>query len=144
MPPGYLPEFTELTIRNAATCDGLWGFTWWCSHDLDPRLKGFAKLEYDLGLLDTANRVKPCGQMFSKLIREFSRNPPEPLHRPVALVISNDLLPDKPYPPNWAIAKPFMDLIASGVRPAMVLDDRLKDVAYLDQRGIKEFVRIRK
>lgn len=144
MPSSYLPEFTEQTIRNAATCGGVWGFTWWCSHDLDPRLKGFAKLEYDLGLLDRENRVKPCGLMLSKLIREFRRSPPEILPRPAALVISNDLLPDKPYPPNWGFAKTYMDLIASGVRPAIVPEDRLKDVAYLAQRGITELVRIRR
>lgn len=143
MPAGYIPEFAERTIRNAATCAGLWGFTWWSSHNLNPRLKGFAKLEYDLGLLDNANRVKPAGQLVAKLIREFHHRPPEILPRPVALVISDQLLSARPYPPQWTIAKPFMDLIAQGVRPAIVLENRLKDAQYLKSRGITEFVRVK-
>ncbi len=143
MPTSYLPEFAEQTIRNAATCANVWGFTWWSSHDLDPRLKGFAKLEYDLGLLDTANRVKPAGKALSRLIREFRQRPPEVIPRPVALVISDDLLSAKPYPPDWGIAKPYMDLVAHGVRPAVVLEARLEDASYLKERGIKELVRIK-
>jgi hypothetical protein len=143
MPASYIPEFTEHTIRNAATCAGVWGFTWWSSHDLNPRLKGFSKLEYDLGLLDSANRVKPSGQLVSKLIREFHRQMPEVLPRPVALVISNGLLSTRPYPPDWKVAKPYMDLIAQGVRPAIVLESRLQDATYLKARGIKEFVWIK-
>lgn len=143
MPADYLPEFAERTIRHAAACAGLWGFTWWCSHDLNPRLKGFAKLEYDLGLLDASNRVKPAGRLVSKLIKEFRRRPPEVLPRPVALVISDRLLSDKPYPPQWALAKPYMDLIAEGLRPAVVLESRAEDQAYLQARGITELVRIK-
>ena len=143
MPAAYVPEFAERTVRNAAACEGLWGFTWWCSHDLNPRLKGFAKLEYDLGLLDADNRVKPAGRLVAKLAGEFRRRPPEPLTRPVALVVSDEMLSAKPYPPQWAMAKPFMDLVALGVRPAIVLESRLGDAAYLAARGIKEFVRVK-
>ena len=143
MPADYVPEFAERTIRNAATCAGLWGFTWWSSHDLNPRLKGFAKLEYDLGLLDHENRVKPSGRRVSNLIREFRRQPPAILPRQVALVISDGLLSATPYPPQWTLAKPYMDLISQGVRPAIVLESRLKDDAYLKARGITEFVRIK-
>jgi len=143
MPGSYIPEFAEQTIRHAATCAGVWGFTWWSSHDLNPRLKGFAKLEYDLGLLDSDNRVKPSGQRVAKLIGEFHREPPEILPRPVALVISNDMLSTKPYPPDWKIAKPYMDLLAKGVRAAILLESRLEDTGYLKARGIKEFVRIK-
>jgi hypothetical protein len=143
MPVAYIPEFAERTIRNAATCAGLWGFTWWSSHDLNPRLKGFAKLEYDLGLLDSANRVKPAGRLMSKLIGEFRSRPPEVLPRPVALVVSDEMLSSKPYPPQWTVAKPYMDLVAQGVRPAVVLESRLNDAAYLRARGITEFVRIK-
>lgn len=144
MPASYVPEFAERTIRNAASCAGVWGFTWWSSHDLNPRLKGFAKLEYDLGLLDYENRVKPAGRLVSKLIREFRTRPPEILPRPAALVISDDMLSVKPYPPDWTIAKAYMDLIAQGVRPAVVLESRLKDAAYLEARGIRELVRIKR
>ena len=144
MPAGYIPEFAERTIRNAAACAGVWGFTWWSSHDLNPRLKGFAKLEYDLGLLDYENRVKPAGRLVSKLIREFRTRPPEILPRPAALVISDDLLSAKPYPPDWTIAKAYMDLIAKGVRPAIVLEGRLQDAAYLEARGIKELLRFKR
>jgi endo-1,4-beta-mannosidase len=143
MPADFIPEFAEQTIRNAATCAGVWGFTWWCSHDLDPRLKGFAKLEYDLGLLDSSNRVKPAGRLVSKLIAEFRRRPPAAVPRPVALVITDELFSDKPYPPQWTVAKPYMDLVAKGVRPAVVLKSRLDDAAYLKERGITEFVEVK-
>lgn len=144
MPASYIPEFAERTIRNAASCAGVWGFTWWSSHDLNPRLKGFARLEYDLGLLDYENRVKPAARTVSKLIREFRANPPAILPRPAALVISDDLLSAKPYPPDWTVAKAYMDLIARGVRPAIVLERRLDDAAYLEARGIRELVRIKR
>jgi hypothetical protein len=144
MPAAYIPEFAERTIRNAAACAGVWGFTWWSSHDLNPRLKGFAKLEYDLGLLDFANRVKPAGRLVAKLIREFRRRPPEVIPRPSALVISDDLLPDKPYPPDWTVARAYMDLVAEGVRPAIVLEGRLQDAGYLKARGIAELLRIKR
>lgn len=143
MPADFIPEFAAQTIRNAVTCAGVWGFTWWCSHDLNPRLKGFAKLEYDLGLLDAANRVKPAGQVIARLIRELRQRPPAALARPVALVIADELFTPKPYPPQWTVAKPYMDLIAKGVRPAIVLESRLKDAPYLKARGITDFVRVK-
>ena len=143
MPAGYIPEFAEQTIRNAATCAGVWGFTWWSSHDLSPRLKGFAKLEYDLGLLDAENRVKPSGRLISKLVHEFRQRPPQILPRPAALVISDDLFSAKPYPPDWKVAKAYMDFVAEGVRPAVVLAERAKDAAYLKARGITELLKIK-
>jgi endo-1,4-beta-mannosidase len=143
MPASYIKEFAEQTIRNAASCASVWGFTWWCSHDLNPRLKGFASLEYSLGLLDRDNHVKPSGELISKLIREFRDRPPEVIPRPVAVVISDEMFSMKAYPPDWKVGKAYMDLVATGVRPAIVLENRLKDTEYLNARGIKELVHVK-
>ena len=36
--------------------------TWWCSHDLDPKLADFPQVEYDLGIFDYKGNLKPTGQ----------------------------------------------------------------------------------
>jgi DeoR family transcriptional regulator, aga operon transcriptional repressor len=36
MPEQYIPTYADALIRNAASCGHIWGFTWWCSHDIDP------------------------------------------------------------------------------------------------------------
>lgn len=41
-----IPEFAERAVRAAASCSNLWGFTWWCSHDIDPVFGGFWSIEY--------------------------------------------------------------------------------------------------
>jgi hypothetical protein len=141
MPANYIPEFASETIRNASTCEGLWGFTWWSSHDLNKSLKGFATLEYDLGLLNSMNHVKPAGQMIAKIVAEFRAHPPQHFTRHVALVISDHMFASKTYAPDWTVPKRFMDLVQQGVKPSIILESRIQDAVYVKQRGITEFVR---
>lgn len=68
VPPQDGPDFLERTIRHAATVPGLWGITWWCSHDVSRGLADFPQLEYDLGLF-TADRVpKPIAHRLAELV----------------------------------------------------------------------------
>ena len=139
MPEGDIPPFAEATIRNAATCANLWGFTWWCSRDLNPGLSGFAPLEYDLGLLDHRNRVKPVGKKVAQIAGELANAPPTPAERSVALVLSDDdVFMREGHNPGWHFGPPYMALIAQGVRPSVVLASKASDSAYLAARGIKE------
>ena len=62
-------ELVVQVLTATATVENLWGITWWCSHDIERRLDGFAELEYDLGLLTVNNDVKPVGEQFRKMIQ---------------------------------------------------------------------------
>jgi hypothetical protein len=143
MPEEYIPEYATALLRNATSCGGIWGFTWWCSHDIDPSIKGFQSLEYTLGVFDIKNRVKPIGRTLAKLAEEMRRNPPEPLKRSVALVIPDKEFPWQGHLPGWVIAKQFMDMIEKNRRPTIILESRAKDDSYLQARGIEELVQVK-
>lgn len=65
---------------------------------------------------------------------EFDHTPPEPLARPTALVLPDDLVPWTPF------FEPYMRLIDKGVRPAVVLASRSTDKAYLASRDIDRLI----
>lgn len=90
-----IPVFLEKAVR-VAIGGGICWLTWWCSHDIRPEFE-FDPLEYDLGLLNTENRIKPAGLAFQKLAREFSG---EPVSIPTGL-----RLPDLPKPEDEATWK---------------------------------------
>ncbi len=73
----------------AAIDSGVSWFTYWDSHDLDPKFK-FNSLEYKLGVLTNDGRVKPQGKVFQQLANAyrgkavtFSKRPiaPPPVNR---------------------------------------------------------------
>ena len=140
MPAGYLPEFMEHVVTSVAGTGKAWGITWWCSHDIDPAVGGFASLEYTLGLLDLDNKPKPMGRKFRELARELRRNPPTVVPRRLALVIPDHGLSQKNWPPDWTYGRAFMSLVARGDSPAIVLESRAHDQEYLRARGIEELV----
>ena len=140
MPESYKPEFMQHSIHNVAATGKAWGVTWWCSHDIDPAIKDFSDYEYGLGLLDLNNRPKPMGLKLASLISEFQRTPPQPAPRTSALVIPDRGLSAEPWPPDWTYATPYMQLIAKGKLPAIVLESRAHDTAYLQARGITELI----
>ena len=112
---------------------GLWGVTWWCSHDIDRSLKGFDELEYDLGLITARNEVKPLGALLRDVIAAVRCGEAGgAVPRPVALVLPDAALPDLTF------ADEFFALIDSGLRPSIVLASRAGDVDYLAQRDIAE------
>jgi hypothetical protein len=134
MDPALIPQWTEASIRNMASCADLWGITWWSSHEVNQRFTGFNPLEYDLGVYTNDRRVKPIGQTIARLAREFDQAPPEPLARPVALVLPEGLVPWTPF------FEPYMRLIDRGIRPAVVQESRGNDKAYLASRGIDKLI----
>jgi endo-1,4-beta-mannosidase len=140
VPDSYKPEFMEQSVRNMMATGKVWGVTWWCSHDIDPSIRSFDKLEYTLGLLDLNNRPKPAGRKFAELAAEFKRSQPESAPRKTALVIPDRGLSTSAWPPDWKYATPYMNLIDRGVRPAIVLESRAKDTEYLKARGIVDLV----
>ena len=140
MPDSYRPEFMDRTIRNIAATGKAWGITWWGSHDIDPANKSFDPYEYGLGLLDLQNKPKPLGKKFAELVAELKRTPAEIVARKTALVIPERGLSTKAWPPDWKFGKPYMEMINRGVTPAIVLESRAKDEAYLRARGITELV----
>lgn len=140
MPADYMPEFMEHSVRNIAHTGKAWGITWWSSHDVDPSIKGFASLEYGLGLLDLQNKPKPLGRRFAALAAEFRHSPPAITRQKTALLIPDRGLSTKSRPPDWTYAKPYMTLVTRGETPAMVLESRAKDQDYLRERGITDLI----
>lgn len=138
VPAEGLPDFLEQYIRNVMSCPDLWGWTLWASHDIRPAFTGFGSIEYGFGMLDVSNKPTALGTRVAGLIREFRASPPQPAQRATALV-----LPDSMSPTPGAAGQPFVDLIASqGIRPAIVLQSRAGDQAYLQARGITKLITI--
>ncbi|MDO5671348.1 MAG: hypothetical protein Q4G30_00615 [Actinomycetaceae bacterium] len=65
------PAFLDASLRNVEDLAGLWGVTWWCSHDVSRSLADFPELEYSLGLLDSSGKVKGIGQAFAEYIADY-------------------------------------------------------------------------
>ena len=73
MPAADVPKWMEKAV-TASVAGGVSWFTWWASHDVDMRFD-FNAFEYDLGLLTTANQVKPAGRMFKELAHAYAGKP---------------------------------------------------------------------
>ena len=69
MDAATIPAFLEKSV-HASIAGGIAWITWWASHDIQ-EIYQFDPLEYDLGLITVENTVKPAGEMFRKLAREF-------------------------------------------------------------------------
>jgi hypothetical protein len=137
-----IPKFAEQSIAAALSCDQLWGVTWWCSHDIDVAYSDFDLPEYDLGLIDCKNQVKPVGAAVAALIQRVRGQSLSEyvLPRSTALV-----LPDNPFDTDsgftaWDAGTSFMKLIEDGIRPSIVLESRVEDSDYLASRGIQKLV----
>jgi len=137
----YAPsEFMEAMFRNVMATGKALGITWWCSHDIDPSIKDLDLGEKHMGLLDLQNRPKPIGKKLAELVAEFRNSLPAIPRRKTALVIPDQGLSAKPWPPDWKYARQYMNLIKRGVTPAIVLESRAKDADYLRARGITELI----
>ncbi|MGW4164620.1 glycoside hydrolase 5 family protein [Streptomyces sp. NPDC004788] len=142
VPAARAAEFTRSTVAAALDCPGLWGITWWCSHDVDRSLADFPELEYSLGLLTNDRRVKPAGRAFADAVAEArTAGAPAP-PRSTALVVDlpEEVTKRSSCGPGGPHFEAFMRLAADGARPAVVLASRADDPAYLAARGITELV----
>ena len=101
---------------------------------------GFAPLEHDVGLFDTANRCKPAGRRFAELIQSFRKNPPQAAPRSKALILPDDAFSGESSEAAMEFAKQWVSHISNGAGPAIVLQSRSQDKEYLRMRGIGEVI----
>ena len=73
MPERDIPRYIEVSIE-AAIDEGVSWFTWWASHDVSRRFE-FHPFEYDLGLIDSNNRIKPQGRAFRQMAERWRGKP---------------------------------------------------------------------
>ncbi|MGV1006035.1 MAG: glycoside hydrolase 5 family protein, partial [Candidatus Nanopelagicales bacterium] len=83
-PRSVLPEsavipFIEGTVAELADTPGLYGITWWCSHDVSRSLADFPELEYSLGLISEDGRIKPEARALKAAIGALAARQPGPL-----------------------------------------------------------------
>ncbi|MGW8885927.1 glycoside hydrolase 5 family protein [Streptomyces sp. NPDC055749] len=130
-PDASIPDWARTFVRNTLSSSDVWGCTWWGSHDIDRSLTGFDPYEYELGLLTVDNEVKPVGAALAELVAELRREPPHPLTRTTALVLTKGA-------ENMDAADRFFRCIEDGVHPALVTAERAHDEAHLAQRGITQ------
>lgn len=133
-PAADLPAFAEAFVRNTMSSANLWGWTWWASHDVDTAFTGFGSFEYQLGLLTINNEVKPAGERLAQLIPGWRSKPPAPAARSTGLVLTD------PTNAGLDFADHFFALIDQGIAPAIVLQEKTGDSAYLAARGITKLV----
>ncbi|WKK24730.1 glycosyl hydrolase [Streptomyces olivoreticuli] len=148
--PHIAPEraaaFTEATVTNALDCPGLWGITWWCSHDVDRSLADFPELEYGLGLLTNDRRPKPAGETFARLAREHRAAGAAASPRSTALVLEAGEVAGAPLravcAPGGEFFEAWMRVAARGRGPACVLAQLAGDAGHLAARGITEVLTV--
>lgn len=136
-------EFTRKALRNALDCEGLWGVTWWCSHDVDRALADFPELEYDLGLFRTDQTLKAQGEAFQEIAGSRQDRPEQ---RSTSLVL--DVGDETSAPgraqcaPGGAFFESWMTLAKAGARPGIVLASQREASGYLQARGIEQLVEL--
>jgi hypothetical protein len=85
--------------------------------------------------------VKPAGARVKQLIREFRTSQPTAIDRPDALILPDGLLGEpQAGPRGWQFARRYMQCLEEGFRPAIVLESRATDSAYLASRGIRNLI----
>ena len=142
--PEQTPDFLEATLRSVVRTDGLWGVTWWCSHDVSRSLADFPELEYTLGLVDQNGEAKPIGRRFAELIPELRERRETPT-RTLGIVVEVDEA-ETPVSrgamsPGGSIFQAWVDACEAGADPAFITSKDAADPTVLAARGITELVR---
>ncbi|WP_129668649.1 glycosyl hydrolase [Phytoactinopolyspora endophytica] len=136
-------DFCEQTVRHAADVPGLWGVTWWCSHDVARSFADFPELEHTLGLFDEDRKPKPIAQRFASVASELASAAPAP-PRTTAVRIEvdeNDVpLRRADAAPGGGIFTRWMELAAAGERPALVTSRDAADPERLAARSVTSVV----
>lgn len=128
-----IEEFAVKTLDVIADIPDCWGFTWWCSHDISEKFKGYGALEYDLGILDINNRPKPYAKAVSDWIKKYKENPVVTSERKVAMLY-------EPGVNEWINIDKYLSLISKGVKPLIILPQHTGDDELLRKKGITEIV----
>ena len=128
-----IEEFSEKTLDVIADIPDCYGFTWWCSHDLQNKMIGYNLLEYDLGILDSDNKPKPYAKVISAWIQRQKSSPTVPAVRKKALVYRNDL-------DAWDNMERYLKIVQSGMKPTVIQPENVQNAAYLQARGIEKIV----
>lgn len=131
-------QFVTNTLDALLGLPGLWGITWWCSHDVSRRLADFPELEYSLGLIDAEGKVKDTGRAFAQWIDDHQDRQVPPVVEREILVFDDESLvrarvdtrPDEELFSRWAT------LAERGTPPGLVARSRAEDDAYLRARGL--------
>ena len=122
-------------MLNAMQSENLWGYTFWCSHDVSRKFK-FSSLEYDLGLFDTENRLKPVGEAYKECIAEIRAGA-----KPAALETGMAAIVDERQPfDGWKYGKLFAENVRKGRHIKFVLSSKADDKVYLKSRGIVKLI----
>jgi hypothetical protein len=138
MAEDQMEDFMNATMMNAARSENLWGFTWWCSHDICQEYKGVHPTEKDFGLLTVNNELKPQGVAFKKCVEAIRAGAQAPvLKTGPAIVIEEDL----PFV-GWYYGKKYADLVDEGIHAKFVLASKARDREYLAARGITELIMV--
>ncbi|MEU3522279.1 glycosyl hydrolase [Streptomyces sp. NPDC038707] len=137
VPAEHAAAFAGATIGNALDCPGLWGVTWWCSHDVSRGLADFPELEYSLGLFTGERRPKDIARVLADAARATHRTPAT---RRTALVVPAAPGRRSRCAPGGDVFDAYFRLVADGARPTTVLDTRADDRDHLAARGITEVV----
>ena len=146
-----MPEFATRTVEAALTTEGLYGITWWCSHDVSRSLGDYKDLEYSLGLLDTENVVKPLGRRFAELVAQARADaagagdsPVMPRTVGVVIDVDADDLPlsRTDLAPGGRVFERWHELRERGEPVTVVTSRTAQDAAALAARGIDTVVEV--
>ncbi|MEO3741930.1 cellulase family glycosylhydrolase [Plantactinospora sp. B5E13] len=96
-----VPDFAERMLRRIAAIPEVTAVTWWASHDIDRRFRGFDELEYGLGLIDTENVVKPVGARVRDVIAELRVHPTPPERVVPGIGLPLGTVPDLEFASEW-------------------------------------------
>jgi hypothetical protein len=135
IPAAQAPEFAAAALASLGSCTGVWGVTWWCSHDVNRELLDFPELEYTLGLLTSDRRRKPLARIYASFAASTAEPAPA---RPAALVLDDDQDLRPAAAPGGAFFEAWMDAARRGERLAIVSATQAADPALLAARGITE------
>lgn len=114
-----MPVFIQKTFENLFSCGGVWGVTWWCSHDINRKFADFHPLELDLGLLDTNNQLKPAGELIQKVIRQYKEGKFQSSPYDCEIYFGEEDFSDLPSS-GWNVGEKYMDAAALGKHPRLI------------------------
>ena len=140
-----LPAFCRESVRRIADCPGVYGITWWCSHDVQQRFSDFPWFEHRLGLFDEDGKLKPVGEAFRDAICEYAGAPAaEARTEAIVVPVDGDGVPVSraALAPGGSLFEAWHDLSSQGERPTFVTSTDAEDADALRVRGIGEVIRI--